>query len=180
MASSQQKQQDGRQSSPGSHAVTVQSIAELLLWQRMSALIELSRRALVSGLLLPLRGSGQDNSVRVQIQPQSRLGRVPADFMGLGYEVSSVSERGLLAASNRAYVQMVRTLGPAGVIRIGGNTSDYASWSPDGPAVSSPKSTVVDRRGILDLGTFLRATGWREIWGFNLGRGSVDEAVSEA
>jgi hypothetical protein len=146
----------------------------------MSALIELSRRALVSGLLLPLRGSGQDNSVRVQIQPQSRLGRVPADFMGLGYEVSSVSERGLLAASNRAYVQMVRTLGPAGVIRIGGNTSDYASWSPDGPAVSSPKSTVVDRRGLLDLGTFLRATGWRLIWGFDLGRGTIDEAVDEA
>jgi hypothetical protein len=151
----------------------------------MSPLIDLSRRTLVSGLLLPLRGLGQDNSVRIQIQPQSRLGRIPADFMGLGYEVSSVSERGLLAASNRAYVQLVRTLGPAGVIRIGGNTSDYASWSPNGPAVSSPKSTVVDRGGLLDLGTFLRATGWRLIWGFNLGgitsgRGSIDQAVDEA
>ncbi len=140
----------------------------------------LNRRALLTGLLLPVRGLGQGNSARVQIRPQSRLGRIPADFMGLGYEVSSVSERGLLSGSNRAYVQFVRTLGSAGVIRIGGNTSDYSSWAPDGPAVSSPKATVVDRRGILDLGTFLRATGWRLIWGFNLGQGSVDEAVSEA
>jgi hypothetical protein len=100
--------------------------------------------------------------------------------MGLGYEISSVSERGLLTASNRAYVQFVRTLAPAGVIRIGGNTSDYASWSPNGPAVSSPKATVVDRRGLVDLGTFLRATGWRLVWGFNLGRGSIDQAVDEA
>jgi hypothetical protein len=128
--------------------------------------------------------AAQSASVRVQIQPQSRLGRIPADFMGLGYEVSSVSERGLFAGSNRAYVQFVRTLSPSGVIRIGGNTSDYATWSPDGPAVSSPKATVVDRRGLIDLGAFLRATGWRLIWGFDLGqsggRAPMDQAVDEA
>ncbi len=158
----------------------IQSIGEILLWQRMSASRGLNRRERIAGLLLPVRGLAQGNSVRVQIQPQSRLGRIPPDFMGLGYEVSSVSERGLFSASNHAYVQFVRTLSPAGVIRIGGNTSDYAAWSPNGPAVSSPKATVVDRRGIRDLGTFLRATGWRLIWGFNLGRGTVDEAVDQA
>jgi len=147
----------------------------------MSVSKGLNRRAFIAGLVLPVRAWTQTgNSVRIQMQPQSRLGRIPADFMGLGYEVSSVSERGLFSASNRAYVQFVRTLSPAGVIRIGGNTSDYASWSPNGPAVSSPKATIVDRRGIRDLGTFLRATGWRLIWGFNLGRGSVDEAVDQA
>ncbi len=149
----------------------------------------INRRALISGLLgapvaaLPVRGLAQgkpENPVRVQVQPQGRFGRIPADFMGLGYEVSSVSERGLLTASNQAYVQFVRTLGQAGVIRIGGNTSDFASWSSNGPAVSSPKGTVVDRRGLLDLGTFLRATGWRLIWGLNLGQGSMDQAVNEA
>jgi hypothetical protein len=118
--------------------------------------------------------------VRLEIHPRTRLGRIPADFIGLGYEISSVSERGLLAASNQSYVQFVRTLGPVGSIRIGGNTSDYASWSPDGPAISSPQATVVDRRALEDLGTFLRATGWRLIWGLNLGRGSVGEAVDEA
>ena len=159
----------------------IQSIGEILLWQRMSASKGLNRRTLVAGLLLPVHGWAQSgNNARVHIQPQSRLARIPPDFMGLGYEVSSVSERGLFSATNRAYVQFIRTLSPAGVLRIGGNTSDYASWSPGGPAVSSPKATVVDRRGILDLGTFLRATGWRVIWGFNLGRGSVDEAVNQA
>jgi hypothetical protein len=149
-----------------------------------------NRRAFVSGLLAGSIAAAQsvhapNSAPRVQIEPQSRLGHIPADFMGLGYEVSSVSERGLLTGSNRAYVEFVRTLAPAGVIRIGGNTSDYASWSPDGPAVSSPKGTVVDRRGVADLGTFLRATGWRLIWGFDLGgltsgRSTVEQAVDEA
>lgn len=140
----------------------------------------ITRRTFVSGTLGASVARAQGSSVRVQLDPAARLGRIPADFVGLGYEISSVAERGLLTASNRDYVQLVRRLGPAGVIRIGGNTSDYASWSPNGPAISSPKATVVDRRGVSELGTFLRATGWRLIWGFNLGRGTVDEAVDEA
>jgi len=150
----------------------------------MSGAFTLNRRAFVSGVLGASVAAAQNAPVRVQIQPESRLGRIPADFMGLGYEVSAVSERGFFSASNKAYVEFVRTLSPAGVIRIGGNTSDYASWSPDGPAVSSPKGTVVDRLGVRDLGTFLRATGWRLIWGFDLGqsggRAPVDQAVDEA
>ena len=145
---------------------------------------EFSRRALIRGLIgsVAAHSSARPGAglVRVQIHPRRRLGRIPADFLGLGYEISSVSEPGLLAASNESYVQFVRTLGPAGVIRIGGNTSDYASWSADGPAVSSPQGTVVDRRAVDDLGSFLHATGWRLIWGLNLGRGTIEEAVDEA
>lgn len=140
----------------------------------------LNRRKFFSGLAGASVARAQNSAPRIQVQPEIRLGRIPADFIGLGYEVSSVSQRGLFSGSNRPYVQFVRTLSPSGVIRIGGNTSDYASWSPDGPAVSSPKATVVDRQGVADLGTFLRATGWRLIWGFDLGRGTVDQAVNEA
>ena len=151
----------------------------------MAAMPGLNRRAFVSGILAGSVAAAQTRPVRVQVEPETRLGRIPADFMGLGYEVSSVSERGLLTASNHTYVQLVRTLSPAGVLRIGGNTSDYASWLPDGPAVSSPKGTVVDRRSVRDLGTFLRATGWRLIWGFDLGglasgRATVEQAVDQA
>jgi hypothetical protein len=145
----------------------------------------MNRRAFVSGMMTGaiagprLFGAPQTN-VRVRVQPEVRLGAIPADFMGLGYEISSVSEPGLLSASNQAYVQFVRTLSKRGVIRIGGNTSDYATWSADGPAVSKPQGTVVDNRAIRDLVTFLRATGWRLIWGLNLGQGNIDQAVEEA
>lgn len=149
------------------------------------ARLELTRRTLVRSLIgcataRSFAQSARAGSVRVQIHPEIRLGAIPKDFIGLGYEISSVSQRGLLASSNSSYVQFVRTLGPNGIIRIGGNTSDYASWSPDGPAVSSPQGTVVDQPALDDLASFLRATGWRLIWGLNLGSGTVEQAVDEA
>ena len=105
---------------------------------------------------------------------------IAPQFMGLGYEISSVATNGLLHPGNHAYVQMVRTLSPKGVIRVGGNTSDYAAWSPHGEPVAAPKATIVDAQSLADLAGFLRATGWTLIWGLNLGQDRPDEAVEEA
>jgi hypothetical protein len=66
------------------------------------------------------------------------------------------------------------------VIRIGGNVSDYSLFSPHGNAVSAPKATVVNEENLRALGGFLHATGWRLIWGLNLGSGSEQNAVEEA
>ncbi len=87
---------------------------------------------------------------------------------------------GLLSAQNRSYVQLVRTLGAEGVIRIGGNTSDDASFSPEGKAISAPKGTVVNTEDLRELGSFLDATGWKLIWGLNLGSGDERQAAEEA
>jgi hypothetical protein len=103
--------------------------------------------------------------------------------MGLGYEISSVARPGLLSDQNSAYVQLVRTLGTHGVIRVGGNTSDYASYSGTGFAVSSPEGktgSVVNNAVLQDLGRFLEATGWQLIWGLNLGSGNLENAIREA
>jgi hypothetical protein len=118
--------------------------------------------------------------IQLHVDEERTLGVIPDDFTGLGYEISSVSTPGLLSAKNHVYVQLVRTLGAKGVIRIGGNTSDFSSFAPQGQAVSSPKGTVVTEANFEDLGTFLDATGWTLIWGLNLGRGSEQEAVEEA
>jgi hypothetical protein len=118
--------------------------------------------------------------VRVSVEVRRRLGMIPADFVGLGYEVSSVAISDILSAQNRTYVQLVRTLAPAGVIRIGGNTSDDHSFTPTGQPLSTPKGTVVNTTGLRQLGTFLDATNWRLIWGLNLGSGDERQAVAEA
>ncbi|MGA2610370.1 MAG: glycosyl hydrolase family 79 C-terminal domain-containing protein [Terriglobia bacterium] len=123
---------------------------------------------------------GQAQSVRLNVDPERVLGVIPPDFMGLGYEISSVARPGLLSRRNRTYVQLVRTLGAQGVIRVGGSTSDYSTFSPEGQAVSAAKTTVVNEAVIEDLGAFLVATGWKLIWGLNLGRGTPQQAVEEA
>ena len=118
--------------------------------------------------------------VHVEINVDKTLGRIPADFTGLGYEISSVVTPGLLSSENRVYVELVRGLGAHGVIRVGGNTSDYASFDPAGRSRSAPKGTVVNEANLRELATFLNATGWNLIWGLNLGGGTQQEAVAEA
>ena len=108
------------------------------------------------------------------------IATVPADFVGLGYEISSPARAGLLSPADRQYVQLVKTLGAHGVVRVGGNTSDDASYSARGEARSAPVGTVVNRRSLEDLGGFLRATGWRLLWGLNLATTNKEAAVEEA
>lgn len=44
---------------------------------------------------------------------------IPANFTGLGYEMSSVASPGLLSAGNQRNVELIRGLGPEGVLRVG-------------------------------------------------------------
>ncbi len=132
-----------------------------------------SRSSLISGLAAP-------QSISLRIDPRKVAGVIPSGFMGLGYEISSVARPGLLSATNTVYVQLVNNLGTSGVIRIGGNTSDYSTYSKDGAPDASPKSTVVNESQIRDLGAFLEATGWQLIWGINLGGRNMNNAVEEA
>src|SRR5580704_18356740 len=133
------------------------------------------------GCLAP--GSAQPattKTIRVTIDTRRKLGRIPDGFIGLGYEISSVAMPGLLSDKNRAYVQLVRGLGAKGVIRVGGITSDSASFAADAVASPAAKATVINAANLRELGTFLDAIGWRLIWGLNLGSGNSKSAAEEA
>jgi hypothetical protein len=126
---------------------------------------------------------GDDLEATLTLDLARTITKVPSDFVGLGYEISSVARPGLLGATNSVYVRLCRTLGSSGIIRVGGNTSDYASYSASAQPLSSPESgpgSVVNDAVLRDLGSFLESTGWKLIWGLNLGRGTVEAAVQEA
>ena len=114
--------------------------------------------------------------IGVRVRNGPAVARIPPDFVGLGYEISSVARPGLLSRTNNVYAQLLRTLGFDGVVRVGGNTADYARYSPAAQAVSSPFETVVNEAVLQELGGFLQATGWKLIWALNLGRGSEADA----
>jgi hypothetical protein len=136
-----------------------------------------------SGFAQALQSGSRAPEVRVTLDDAQTLAVIPPDFMGLGYEISSVSRPGLLSAQNGVYIQLVQTLGTHGVIRVGGNTADYASYSATGQPLSSPEGkagSVVNDAVLRDLGTFLDATGWKLIWGLNLGNGTQENAIQEA
>jgi hypothetical protein len=117
--------------------------------------------------------------VRVHVYAREPICRIPEDFMGLGYEISSVAA-GPLTGSNRNYINLVKRLSEHGVIRIGGNTSDFSSFAETAKPVSKPKGTVINRKNLKDLGAFLNDVGWSLIWGLNLGGRDPENAVLEA
>src|SRR5262249_427783 len=135
----------------------------------------LKQATMLAGLVLAKTKSTAQNtaaSARVTFDPTQTIATHPDDFLGLGFEISSVARPGLLSARNSTYVQLVRTLGSHVVIRVGGNTSDYASYNPTATPLSSPEEqagSIVNDAVLRDLGTFLQATNSRLIWGLNLG-----------
>jgi hypothetical protein len=119
-------------------------------------------------------------TIRITIDTRRKQGRIPDDFTGLGYEISSVAIPGLLSDKNRAYVQLVRGLGANGVIRVGGITSDSASFAADAVASTAAKAAVINAANLREMSAFLDATGWRLMWGLNLGSGDMKNAAEEA
>jgi hypothetical protein len=145
--------------------------------------MRISRRTvLAASAVLPFAfdAARAASKVSIRINPRRRLRVLPADYMGLGFEASSVAMPGLLSADNHAYVQLVRNLGPQGVIRVGGNVSDFSVYNANGVPKSLPKDTVLTRENVRQLRSFLDATGWKLIWGLNLGTGKLDNMVEEA
>jgi hypothetical protein len=105
---------------------------------------------------------------------------VPDDFIGLGYEMSSVAPLGLLSPSNRNYVELIRGLGPAGVLRVGGIVADYTRYEPNGTIVAERQNTVITRASVEQFAAFLRKIGWSAIWSVNFAQGTLDQAIEEA
>ncbi|MBW8870325.1 MAG: hypothetical protein JF563_06060, partial [Acidobacteriales bacterium] len=142
----------------------------------------LSRRTLLAAsAALPFASTAHAASpVSIRLDPSRPLGSIPSNYMGLGYEASSVAMPGLLSADNHPYVQLVRNLGKDGVIRIGGNVSDFSVYDANGKSKWEPKDTVLTLANFRQFKTFLDATGWKLIWGLNLGTGTVENAVAEA
>jgi hypothetical protein len=139
---------------------------------------------LLAGLILnaPVRGDLAPIRAAISVDPAVVIENLPEDFLGLGYETSAVARRGYFSPADTVLVQLFTTLSTHGLVRIGGNVSDHTRYVAEGLAAARPESetTVIDRQSLLDLGGFLRATGWKAIWGLNLGTGTPEEAVAEA
>ena len=105
---------------------------------------------------------------------------IPDNFLGLGYEMSSVATAGLLSPKNKVYVQLLRNLGPRGVLRIGGIVADFTRYESSAPAVSEPTNTAINQESIQQLRGFLDAVDWSAIWSVNFGSGTLNDAIIEA
>ncbi len=179
-------------------------------------MLEMDRRrflrntALASGAALwGRRGFSQSASpvsLRLTLDAAKKGNRIAADFTGLSYETAQLGDPDFFSPDTTELIGFIRRLGKSGVLRIGGNTSEYSYWStepaprqnaatrqnqqanvlpqalavgPDtghGPA----KARKITPEAVRNLRGFVDATGWKLIYGLNMGTESAETAAAEA
>ena len=118
---------------------------------------------------------------------------MPTDFVGLSYEVQQLSDSSFFSAQNRGLIREFKTLSPTGVLRLGGNTSEFAYWKPT-PGSTEPQHPQVREvtgepkaryyavtvEAVRNLSEFLQATGWTCVYGIGMGTNTPARAAEEA
>jgi hypothetical protein len=141
-----------------------------------------------------LHAQGQSN-VRVAFAiPSDATGpHMPLDFVGLSYEVQQLADPSFFSAQNSGLIREFKALSSIGVLRLGGNTSEFAYWkpTPDSPepehpqvreVVGEPKAQYygVTVEAVRNLSEFLQATGWTCVYGIGMGTNTPVRAAEEA
>ena len=119
---------------------------------------------------------------------------VPTNYAGLSYEKAQLTDPAFFSGSDHNLVAIFRALNHQGVLRIGGNSSDYCWWKarptqapPPPPRYAHSRSnwmphsfSAIRPEAIDHLSGFLRNCGWTTIYGLNLGTATPEAAAEEA
>jgi len=118
---------------------------------------------------------------------------MPIDFLGLSYEVQQLADPSFFSGQNSGLVREFKALSSNGVLRLGGNTSEFAYWratsdspEPGHPQVrevtGEPKAQyyAVTAEAVRNLAEFLQAIGWSCVYGIGMGTNTPARAAEEA
>jgi hypothetical protein len=149
-------------------------------------------------------------SVRLILRPDQLGNKIGDNFTGLSYESAQLGNPNFFSSENTELAGFMRTLGPSGVLRIGGNTSEYCYWAstPQKQATmpnlesmrtgdkanpiafgltaglstghGAPAPVNITPLAVRNLREFLDVCGWKLIYGLNMGTGTAEDAADEA
>jgi hypothetical protein len=141
-----------------------------------------------------LHAKGQSKvGVALAIPNEATGPRMPIDFVGLSYEVQQLADPSFFSAQNSGLIREFKALSSTGVLRLGGNTSEFAYWKPTPDShepehpqvrevVGEPKAQyyAVTVEAVKKLAEFLQATGWNCTYGIGMGTNTPARAAEEA
>jgi Glycosyl hydrolase family 79, N-terminal domain len=113
--------------------------------------IRLSAAASAATLYRPLSFAEANPTlaIRLTLRPDRLGNNIGDDFTGLSYESAQLGNPNFFSGSNAELAGFLRRLGASGVLRIGGNTSEYCYWTPDPtkrPTVQNDTRTLENMR----------------------------------
>ncbi len=158
-----------------------------------------SRRRFLSSAAFTIAAARLSAQTKTEIQatlaiPATATGpQVPSDFAGLSYEVEQLTDPSFFSPNNVGLVRAFKEIASHGVLRTGGNTSEFGwfkptphTTEPEHPhvreVVGEPKAQyyAVTAEAVRNLAGFLKATGWSCIYGINMGTNTPERAADEA
>ncbi|MFI5071429.1 MAG: hypothetical protein ACHP8A_11125 [Terriglobales bacterium] len=178
--------------------------------------IRLSAAASAAGLSLPFNfptafaEAGPAAPVRLTLRSDRLGNKIGDDFTGLSYESAQLGNPHFFSADNTELAGFIQRLGRSGVLRIGGNTSEFTHWAGKGASKAdtaenqrlreqdktnpiayalavgpdtghkAPAPVNITPLAIRNLKDFLDACGWKLIYGLNMGTGTPEQAADEA
>jgi uncharacterized protein (TIGR03437 family) len=104
----------------------------------------------------------------------SVAGVIGTGFAGLSYEKSQMANP-FFSPQNASAIGLFKLIGPS-LLRIGGNSVDRTTWTPNGKGRTSDQVAPSD---IDALAGFLKATGWQVLYGVNLAQSTPALAAAE-
>src|ERR1022692_724808 len=129
-------------------------------------------------------------SLRLTLRGDRLGNKIGDDFTGLSYESAQLGNPHFFSGGNTQLAGFLRQLGTSGVLRIGGNTSEFSHWTPNPAAFAmavgpdtghkAPAPVNITPEAIRNLREFLDACGWKLIYGLNMGTGNAENAADEA
>jgi hypothetical protein len=158
----------------------------------------LNRRVFLgSGLALAggAAWGGSYADAHLKLRPSRTLNTLPLDYNGFSVETAQLADPSYYDEGNTSCVALHRRLSPRGVLRLGGNTSEFCWWKTSAdaqpPQIKSlgqgrddnfmpQRFTAIAPRAVDNLRGFLDASGWTCIYGLNFGTGSPERDAEEA
>ncbi len=158
---------------------------------------KISRRHFITATACAIaatRVRAQSNARVTLTLPAEATGpHMPADFVGLSYEVQQLVDPSFFSPRNTGLIGQFKALSAHGVLRLGGNTSEFAYWqpTPSSPEPEHPKTREVvgepkpsyypvREDAVRNLAGFLKATGWSCLYGIGMGTNVPERAAAEA
>jgi hypothetical protein len=122
--------------------------------------------------------AGLAQTVTLTVEPDHDGTTVPPDFLGFSYESSLIPSPDFFSTANTSLLALMRRLGTQGVLRIGGNSSEFSQFQSVPMPLVTPANLparahpyAISPNDITRLGAFIHASGWKLIYGLNLGTG---------
>ncbi len=156
----------------------------------------ITRRSFLATAALSLAATqlpAETEQVSLRLPAPGNGPHMPADFIGLSYEVQQLTDPSFFSAQNTGLIEQCRALATNGVLRLGGNTSEFAWWqaTPATPEPEHPKTREVEGEpqakyyavtpeAVRNLAAFLEAAGWTCLYGIGMGTNTPERAADEA